>query len=222
MGLLFSSLWAYLFPGSKEYKIVMVGLDNAGKTSILYQLHLGQAVVTQPTVGCNVEQIQHNNLTFEVWDLGGQANLRPSWATYYKHTDAVIVVVDSTDRARMNIAKNELFSLLDHEHLQSAAILVFANKQDLKDAMAVGDLTQTLNLHSIKKHDWHIQACCALTGEGLVDGLEWISQRVKGGAGSSEAPGPAGSPVQTAVSATSAVPAPSTPVPVSKPAATPA
>lgn len=84
---------------------VQVGLDNAGKTTTLYKLHLGEAVITQPTAGSNVEQIQYKNLQFEVWDLGGQANLRPSWATYYRSTDALIMVVDSTDRARIGIAK---------------------------------------------------------------------------------------------------------------------
>ncbi|CAL5224183.1 g6824 [Coccomyxa viridis] len=179
MGQLFSSLMQYLFP-NREYKIVMVGLDNAGKTTTLYRLHLGEAVVTQPTVGSNVECVQYKNLKFEVWDLGGQANLRPSWATYYRATDAVIVVIDSTDRARASIAKAELFTLLEHEHLQEAAILIMANKQDLKDAMNVKEMTDVLSLHSLKRHDWHIQATCAKTGEGLMDGMEWIAQRVKG------------------------------------------
>ena len=84
---------------------MQVGLDNAGKTTTLYKLHLGEAVITQPTAGSNVEQIKYKNLQFEVWDLGGQANLRPSWATYYRTTDALIMVVDSTDRARIGIAK---------------------------------------------------------------------------------------------------------------------
>ncbi|EIE21917.1 Arl5-family small GTPase [Coccomyxa subellipsoidea C-169] len=183
MGQLFSLIAQYLFP-NKEYKIVMVGLDNAGKTTTLYRLHLGEAVVTQPTVGSNVECVQYKNLKFEVWDLGGQANLRPSWATYYRSTDAVIVVIDSTDRARASIAKNELFNLLDHEHLAEAAILIMANKQDLKDAMTVKEMSDVLALHSIKRHDWHIQAACAKTGEGLMEGMEWIAQRVKGEAAS--------------------------------------
>ncbi|KAK9830056.1 hypothetical protein WJX72_009458 [[Myrmecia] bisecta] len=180
MGQLMSSFWSYWFP-NKEYKIVMVGLDNAGKTTTLYKLHLGEAVVTNPTVGSNVEQIEFQNLKFEVWDLGGQANLRPSWATYYRSTDAVIVVLDSTDRARVGIAKAELFTLLEHEHLQKAAVLILANKQDLKDAMNVAELTEALSLHSIKHHDWHIQSSCAITGDGLWAGIEWIAQRVKGG-----------------------------------------
>ena len=126
MGQTWSSFYSYWFP-NREYKLVVVGLDNAGKTTTLYRLHLGQAVTTHPTVGSNVEQITFRNLQFEVrrlqswqcltaacteqhllwqvWDLGGQANLRPSWQTYYRAANAVIMVVDSTDRARVGIAK---------------------------------------------------------------------------------------------------------------------
>lgn len=116
----------------------------------------------------------------QVWDLGGQDRLRTSWATYYRGTHAVIVVIDSTDRARVSIMKEELLRLLQHEDLEHAVVLVFANKQDLKDAMTPAEITDALSLHSIKNHDWHIQASCALTGEGLYDGLGWIAQRVSG------------------------------------------
>jgi len=89
-------------------------------------------------------------------------------------------VIDSSDRARISIIKDELFRLLGHEDLQHSVILVFANKQDIKDAMTPAEITDALSLHSIKDHDWHIQACCALSGEGLYDGLGWIAQRVTG------------------------------------------
>lgn len=80
-------------------------MDNAGKTTTLYKLLLGEVIVSQPTVGSNVEQIPYKNLIFEIWDLGGQANLRSAWAAYLRATDAVIMVVDSTDRARVGISK---------------------------------------------------------------------------------------------------------------------
>ncbi|KAK9804160.1 hypothetical protein WJX73_006716 [Symbiochloris irregularis] len=177
MGQVFSSFWLYWFP-NKEYKLVMVGLDNAGKTTALFKLHLGEAITTQPTIGSNVEQVEFKNLTFEVWDLGGQASLRPSWASYYKATDAIILVLDSTDRARVRIAKGELQSILGHEDLRTIGILILANKQDLKDAMSVEEMSTALALTDIRDHPWHIQPCCALSGEGLFDGMEWIAQRV--------------------------------------------
>ncbi|KAL1294590.1 ADP-ribosylation factor-like protein 5 [Arachis ipaensis] len=179
MGAMASRFWFMLFP-AKEYKIVVVGLDNAGKTTTLYKLHLGEVVTTNPTVGSNVEEVVYKNIRFEVWDLGGQERLRTSWATYYRGTHAVIAVIDSSDRARISIMKDELFRLLGHDELQHSIILVFANKQDIKDAMTPAEITDALSLHSIKDHDWHIQACCALTGEGLYDGLGWIAGRVTG------------------------------------------
>lgn len=179
MGALLSTLYSYWW-GGREYKIVMVGLDNAGKTTILYKLHLGEVIVTHPTVGSNVEQVKYKNIQLEIWDLGGQQNLRSFWPTYFAHTDAVVMVVDSTDRARIGVTKSELFNLLEKSELNDTPILIFANKQDLKDAMIVEELTQALALHTIKSHDWHIESCCALTGEGLSKGLDWIHLKTRG------------------------------------------
>ena len=144
---LLSSLLFSLHSLSSSPSPTQVGLDNAGKTSILYRLHLGETVSTTPTLGCNVERVvapttssstksttngTSSGLEFEVWDLGGQANLRPSWAAYYKSSDAAILVVDCTDRARVGIARGELVSLLADDHLADAPLLVFANKQDAR------------------------------------------------------------------------------------------
>ncbi|CAA0814187.1 ADP-ribosylation factor C1 [Striga hermonthica] len=139
MGALVPKVWFMLFR-AKEYKIVVVSLDNAGKTTTLYKLHLGEVVTTHPIVGNNVEELVYKNIRFEVWDLGGQERLRTSWATYYRGTHAVIAVIESTDRARISVMKDELFGLLLHEDLQSAVVLVFANKQDLKDAMNLAEI----------------------------------------------------------------------------------
>eukprot|EP00200_Dunaliella_tertiolecta_P004051 CAMPEP_0202358332 /NCGR_PEP_ID=MMETSP1126-20121109/12035_1 /ASSEMBLY_ACC=CAM_ASM_000457 /TAXON_ID=3047 /ORGANISM="Dunaliella tertiolecta, Strain CCMP1320" /LENGTH=153 /DNA_ID=CAMNT_0048951459 /DNA_START=201 /DNA_END=659 /DNA_ORIENTATION=- len=153
MGALLSTFMSFFFSG-KEYKVVMVGLDNAGKTTILYKLSLGEVVQSSATVGSNVETVKYKNIQMEIWDLGGQQNLRPFWATYYKKSDAVIMVVDSTDRARIGVCKAEMMSLLENEDLARTPIIVLANKQDLKDAMQVDELTLALGLHSIRNHDW--------------------------------------------------------------------
>ena len=81
----------------QQYKIIIVGMNNAGKTTILYKLALNEVVVTEPTIGSNVEEVSHQNLKLQVWDLGGQENLRSAWDAYYKDTHAVIYVVDSAD-----------------------------------------------------------------------------------------------------------------------------
>lgn len=178
MGFAFSKLWSGLFAAEDHFKIIIVGLNNAGKTTILYKLHLGEVVVTQPTIGSNVEEINYKNVKFQVWDLGGQEKLRPSWSTYYAETNAVIMVIDSSERERVNTVKEELYTLLTHEDLRDAALCVFANKQDLKGSMSAAEITEALALHSIKTHDWQIQPCCALTGDGINEGLDWIVARV--------------------------------------------
>ncbi|KAG6438542.1 hypothetical protein O3G_MSEX000053, partial [Manduca sexta] len=164
MGLLISKIWS-LF-GNEEHKLVLVGLDNAGKTTILYQLLLGEAVHTRPTIGSNVEEVVWRNLRFVMWDLGGQQSLRSAWNTYYTNSEFVIMVIDSTDRQRLSISREELHRMLTHEELSKACLLVFANKQDVKGSMTAAEISEQLDLTSIKQHPWHIQACCALTGEG--------------------------------------------------------
>jgi small GTP-binding protein len=108
---------------------VQVGLDNAGKTTALYRLSLGQTVATAPTIGSNVEQVQLGNLSFELWDLGGQANQRSAWSRYFNNVDAIIVVLDSSDRERIPIAKQELYQILATKDLEKVPLLVLANKQ---------------------------------------------------------------------------------------------
>lgn len=176
MGLLFTKLMTVF--GDREHKVIIVGLDNAGKTTILYQFLTKEAVHTSPTIGSNVEEISVRKTRFLVWDVGGQESLRASWNSYYCNTEIVILVVDSTDRERLTLNKDELHRMLEHEDLQNAAILVLANKQDMKDSMTVAEISQCLTLSSITAHSWHVQACCALTGEGLPASLDWMRSRV--------------------------------------------
>ncbi|XP_066984224.1 ADP-ribosylation factor-like protein 5B isoform X2 [Macrobrachium rosenbergii] len=183
MGILIAKLWS-LFGNEgtltrNKHKIVMVGLDNAGKTTILYQLLMNEVVHTSPTIGSNVEEVVWKNLHFIMWDLGGQESLRSAWNTYYTNTEFVIVVIDSTDRERLSITREELYKMLAHEELSRAAVLIYANKQDIKGSMTAAEISRLLNLTSIKKHKWQIQGCCALTGEGLYQGLEWIGSTLK-------------------------------------------
>ncbi|KAG5851632.1 ADP-ribosylation factor-like protein 5A [Anguilla rostrata] len=177
MGILFTKLWR-LF-NHQEHKVIIVGLDNAGKTTILYQFSMNEVVHTSPTIGSNVEEIVVNNTHFLMWDIGGQESLRSSWNTYYTNTEFVIVVVDSTDRERITLTREELYKMLAHEDLKKAGLLIFANKQDVRGCMSVAEISQSLQLTSVKDHQWHIQACCALTGEGLCQGLEWMMSRLR-------------------------------------------
>ncbi|KAG9327462.1 hypothetical protein KVV02_000411 [Mortierella alpina] len=178
MGLSISKLLSGLF-GKKEMRILMVGLDAAGKTTILYKLKLGEIVTTIPTIGFNVETVEYKNISFTVWDVGGQDKIRPLWRHYFQNTQGIIFVVDSNDRDRINEARDELLRMLNEDELREALLLVFANKQDLPNAMNAAEITDKLGLHSLRQRQWYIQAACATSGDGLYEGLEWLSNNLK-------------------------------------------
>ncbi|OJA09287.1 hypothetical protein AZE42_03121 [Rhizopogon vesiculosus] len=178
MGLSVSRLLAGLF-GKKEMRILMVGLDAAGKTTILYKLKLGEIVTTIPTIGFNVETVEYKNISFTVWDVGGQDKIRPLWRHYFQNTQGIIFVVDSNDRERVSEAREELQRMLNEDELRDALLLVFANKQDLPNAMNAAEITDKLGLQALKQRTWYIQAACATSGEGLYEGLEWLATNIK-------------------------------------------
>jgi ADP-ribosylation factor protein 1 len=179
MGLVFSSLFQRMF-GKEEKRILMVGLDAAGKTTILYKLKLGEIVTTIPTIGFNVETVEYKNISFTVWDVGGQDKIRPLWRHYYQNTQGLIFVVDSNDRDRIDDAKEELHRMLNEDELRDAVVLVFANKQDLPQAMSAAEVTDKLGLQQMRNRNWFIQSTCATTGDGLYEGLDWLSRTVSG------------------------------------------
>ncbi|XP_037624476.1 ADP-ribosylation factor 4-like [Sebastes umbrosus] len=177
MGLTISSLFERMF-GKKQMRILMVGLDAAGKTTILYKLKLGEIVTTIPTIGFNVETVEYKNISFTVWDVGGQDKIRPLWRHYFQNTQGLIFVVDSNDRERVAESAEELRKMLGEEELKDAVLLVFANKQDLPNALTVHDLTEKLGLQSLRNKNWHIQSTCATQGSGLYEGLDWLSNQL--------------------------------------------
>ncbi|CAK1555640.1 ADP-ribosylation factor 2 [Aphomia sociella] len=177
MGLTISSVFTRLF-GKKQMRILMVGLDAAGKTTILYKLKLGEIVTTIPTIGFNVETVEYKNISFTVWDVGGQDKIRPLWRHYYQNTQGLIFVVDSSDTKRIAEAENELANMLKEDELRDAVILVFANKQDMPNAMTAAELTNALNLNNLRNRRWYIQATCATQGQGLYEGLDWLSNEL--------------------------------------------
>lgn len=173
MGLSISSIFNRLF-GKKQMRILMVGLDAAGKTTILYKLKLGEIVTTIPTIGFNVETVEYKNICFTVWDVGGQDKIRPLWRHYFQNTQGLIFVVDSNDRERITEAEEELSKMLQEDELKDAVILVFANKQDLPNAMGVSEVTDKLRLHNHRDKTWYVQTTIAVQGGGLYEGLDWL------------------------------------------------
>ncbi|XP_057976234.1 ADP-ribosylation factor 1-like [Malania oleifera] len=180
MGLMISRLLKAMF-AKREMRILMVGLDAAGKTTILYKLKLGEVVTTIPTIGFNVETVEYKNVSFTVWDVGGQDKIRPLWRHYFQNTQGLIFVVDSNDRERILEARDELHRMLSEDELREATLLVFANKQDLPNAMTVSEITDKLGLHALRGHRWYIQSACATSAQGLYEGLDWLSSTITSG-----------------------------------------
>ncbi|CAK8694190.1 ADP-ribosylation factor 6-like [Clavelina lepadiformis] len=169
MGKFFSKLF-----GNKEMRILMLGLDAAGKTTILYKLKLGQPVQTIPTVGFNVETVTYKNTRFNVWDVGGQDKIRPLWRHYYTGTQGLIFVIDCADRDRIEEARTELHRIVNDREMKDAVILVYANKQDLPDVLTPTEVQQKLELMKLKGRNWYVQPSCATRGDGLQEGLQWL------------------------------------------------
>ena len=177
MGSDFSNFWKRLF-GSKDMSILILGLDGAGKTTILYKLKLGKVVTTIPTIGTNTEQVKYRNILFNAVDVGGQEKIRELWRHYYENIQGLVFVVDSSDRDRIGIARKELHAMLNNDKLREVAVLVLANKQDLSNAMTAAEVTDKLSLHAIRSNDWFIQSICATSEDGLEDGFDWLSKTI--------------------------------------------
>lgn len=181
----FSKLWQRLF--QKDARILMIGLDAAGKTTILYKLKLGEVVTTIPTIGFNVETVDYKNISFTVFDVGGQKRIRMLWRHYFLNTQGVIFVIDSNDVDRLDDEKKqyeeenvkfELVNLFNQDELKDASFLIFANKQDIRGALSVNQIADRIGLTKVRSHRWHIQGCSATTGDGLYEGLDWLSNEM--------------------------------------------
>eukprot|EP00455_Lapot_gusevi_P001762 TRINITY_DN10676_c0_g2_i1.p1 TRINITY_DN10676_c0_g2~~TRINITY_DN10676_c0_g2_i1.p1 ORF type:complete len:189 (+),score=56.17 TRINITY_DN10676_c0_g2_i1:61-627(+) len=180
------SLLRGLRKSEKEVRILLLGLDNAGKTSCLKRLASGDEKKDSnaishimPTQGFNIKSLQQDGFKLNVWDIGGQKAIRPYWKNYYDNADALIWVVDGSDRKRVEETLSELTTILAEDKLSGVPLLVFANKQDLVTAMPPRELAETLGLHTIRGRAWQIQGCSAKTGDGLRDGLEWVLNNLR-------------------------------------------
>ncbi|KAM6391272.1 ADP-ribosylation factor-like protein 3 isoform 1-T1 [Pluvialis apricaria] len=151
----------------QEVRILLLGLDNAGKTTLLKQLASEDISHITPTQGFNIKSVQSQGFKLNVWDIGGQRKIRPYWRNYFENTDILIYVIDSADRKRFEETGQELAELLDEEKLSGVPVLIFANKQDLLTAAPASEIAEGLNLHTIRDRVWQIQSCSALSGEGV-------------------------------------------------------
>ena len=199
----------------KEMRLLVLGLDNAGKTTIIKKF-MGEAIDTiSPTLGFNIVSLEfkkcarraargalacapptratpapppprsptalpraraRRSYQLNVWDVGGQKTIRSYWRNYFEQTDGLVWVVDSADRRRLRDCREELAALLSQEKLAGASLLIFANKQDLAGALRSEEIAETLGLHgeAFSRRHWAILPCSAFTGDGLVEGMEWV------------------------------------------------
>eukprot|EP00759_Apiculatamorpha_spiralis_P028660 PhF_6_TR3116/c0_g1_i1/m.4538/K07944/ARL3; ADP-ribosylation factor-like protein 3 len=166
--------WFRSKPQIKEARLLILGLDNSGKTSILKKLSEEDISHIMPTQGFNVKTLNSPGFKLNVWDIGGQRAIRPYWRNYYADTNGLVFVIDAADTNRLEEAGTELHQLLEEEQLSGVPLLVFANKQDLVNATPPKDIAELMQLPALKDRAWQIQGCSAKTSGGLQDGLDWL------------------------------------------------
>ncbi len=171
------SFLARLFRQKKQFKIAVVGLDSAGKTTMLNFLRFEKNIETLPTIGVNVEVLKRENVNLSIFDLGGQLHFRNLWGTLMRGSSAIIFVLDSADRHRLEEAKNELWNVLLDPNYPDAPLLIVANKQDKEGAMNIQEIVNAFGLDNPEKmgnRSWHIQPTIATTGVGVEEAIKWI------------------------------------------------
>lgn len=174
----FDKLQAALGYQQKEARILLVGLDNSGKTTMIQHLKPQETSVMEvvPTVGFQVEEFKRKGVKFTIFDMSGQDKYRSIWENYYQDVQAIIFVIDCADKIRMCVAKDELDTLLSHDDLVRAEIpiLCLANKRDKQGALSAMDCVGLMELERITDKPWHCVATNALDGKGVEPALNWL------------------------------------------------
>ncbi|KAK5945920.1 hypothetical protein PMZ80_000059 [Knufia obscura] len=177
---LFTWLWdwlLYLF-WSTEMDVTIVGLQNAGKTSLVRVL-AGQDFTLDsiPTVAFNKREVKKGHVSIRCWDLGGQVKFRNMWERYCRDVNAIIFVVDAADRDAIVVAKDELHSLLGHETLEGIPLLVLANKSDVSGKMSVDEVIEGLELKRVVHREISCYGVSAKEETNLEAVLQWLVAR---------------------------------------------
>ena len=167
MGALLSSFFV-----KESIPICVFGLDNVGKTTMCH-IQLPQNYT--PFIGFACETYEFKGMTFTLFDVGGCDKIRPLYKHFFTNSKALIFMVDSTDRERFDIVEKEFKYLLDSQELIGCPFLIMANKQDLESAMSLQEITEKLKLNNVFDRYWKVQGTCAITGQGLDEGLDWIN-----------------------------------------------
>ncbi|CAH2251920.1 jg13818 [Pararge aegeria aegeria] len=169
--------------GVTQATVLVLGLDNSGKSSLLNALRPPEqrASLTVPTVAHKQDQFQSGGVSFSAWDVSGASRMRALWERHYRYANAVIFVVDAADHLRLVVAREELELMLAHPDMfgRRVPLLVLANKSDASHALSATHVAAALGLERIADKPWHICACSALTGSGLADGIAWLARQLR-------------------------------------------
>ncbi|XP_033224861.1 ADP-ribosylation factor-like protein 6 isoform X1 [Belonocnema kinseyi] len=167
----------------KEVNVLVVGLNNSGKSTVInhFKREEDRCIDIVPTVGFNVEKFAFKNVSFTAFDMSGHDRYRSLWEHYYKDCHGIIFLIDSTDKLRLVVVKEELDMLLQHPDVEARKIpiLFLANKMDLPDSLTTVKLVSGLGLEKIHNKPWHIRATNAVTGEGLQPAIEWLTDQIR-------------------------------------------
>ena len=180
MGFSFSNLYTKLL--GKKFHILMLGLDAAGKTTIVYKLKKDEPITTIPCTHCfGMETYDYKNINFILWDLGEYNKNRMNilWQHYCQNIDGLIFVIDSNDRERIEEAYKNLKELLVEERFKNCPILIMANKQDKNSALTVEEVKEKLCIEILKERTWLVKGISAFSGQGIKEGLDWMISLLK-------------------------------------------
>ncbi|KAH6605154.1 adp-ribosylation factor [Trichoderma cornu-damae] len=185
-----------------EYSVILLGLDNAGKTTFHEQvksMYLPDApepkFKTVPTVGQNVSTITLPDMYLKLWDVGGQHSLRKLWQSYYASCHAIVFIIDSTDigdgdlehenTGRLDECRLVLEDVLQHSETEGVPLLILANKQDREDCVETIRIKEGLVKRVMEGEkgsairDSRVLAMSALTGDGVREAIDWVRSRVQ-------------------------------------------
>mmetsp|Transcript_6695 Transcript_6695/g.11063 ORF Transcript_6695/g.11063 Transcript_6695/m.11063 type:complete len:177 (+) Transcript_6695:227-757(+) len=171
---------------SKKLKCLVIGLDNSGKSTVVNFLKPNKVEEVLPTVGFSIEKFRLEalkNVKCKIFDMSGSGAYRNLWEHYYEECNGIVFVIDSGDRKRLTSVKEEIRQMLSHEEMgkNNCPILFLANKKDVKEARTPSELRSLLKLDAktMKERPYQIMATNALTGEGIIDGMAWLTDRLK-------------------------------------------
>jgi ADP-ribosylation factor-like protein 8 len=181
MGFIFSKLMEFFW--SRELEVVLVGLENSGKTTFCNYISHGKPLEHQepvaPTVGLNVKIMKKGGVTVKVWDIGGQVKFRSEWSRYARGCNVLVFLIDTQRPSDLPIAKKELHQLLEDKELSSLPLLILANKIDLGPKMSEQELIEGLNLDYISENSWLLIPCSAKTGQSIDKAMEFLIKQSK-------------------------------------------